>query len=226
MKKVICLLLVCAMLFGAASVWADDPFDLSYVRSHTSDYEIEVNESKNCAFIYSNLSIKDKAFTHPDSSDSYYSYLEWDILVLDYSKSSRYPIFRLWIVTVNESSYKNFTSVSFIFGGKEYTFTNIASSDRFEIKKGDYQQTMLVKFGFDNIDFVIDLLTYLETMVSAGNSNYDVKMILHGDVDYTISLSENNLLDFAKIATALTGCNGASMLGKATDPNPLTIRDA
>lgn len=219
MKKAISLLLVCLMLLGTVSaVMAEDVFDLTFVRDNPDNYDLDINEASDCAFVESTLEPKERAFTHKDESDALYSHLWFDALVLDYSKSTRYPVFRLWIVLCTENAYKYVDSVTFIVDGESFTFTGIDDSEWYEIKEGDYRQEMLIKFGKTNVSFLIALENFCKKVAADDYSgSYDVRMVLHGREDIETTLGLNFLIDFLRIRNVMLNCNGLAFLDKAIE---------
>ena len=224
MKKSLCLILVCLLLFSAVSsvFAADEAFDLSYVRGSSDIYTIDVNTDSDVAFVESAMTVKERAFSHRDESDALYSYVWFDMLVVDYSKASRYPVFRMWISLCTETGYKDITSVTFTVDGQEFTFSRISDDAWYSMKEDDYRQQMLIKFGTGNDAFIIALERYINKILADGYSgSADVRMVLHGAEEIETSLSLPFLLDFSYLKTAMLRTNGVKYMDKAND-TPMT----
>ena len=223
MRKIFCMLLVCFLLFGTVPMAAaDDPFDLTYVYSRSDDYDVSTDTEEDVTFVTSNMTVKELAFSHADESDSFYSYVWHDMLVIDSSQRTRYPVFRMWISVATEMDYKYISSVTFIVDGQEFTFSDIDDNDWFSMNKGDYVQKLLIKFGESNIDFLIAVERFCNKVAQDDYAgDYSVRMILHGRRDFTGAsdteavLGLPFLVDFTRIKNAFLNCNGFQFLGKS-----------
>ena len=98
MKKFFSFFLAMALLCSCASSLADG-YDVSYVKDHSNVFTIDVDEDSGIAFVESTLSTKDCSFVHKYESDYRYSSTMFDVLVVNYEKSTAYPVPRLWITT-------------------------------------------------------------------------------------------------------------------------------
>lgn len=229
MKKTICVILTFMMLFGAvSSVFAEDePFDLSFARDNSNIYELDVDLDNDCAFVTSTLSAKDRSFTHSNESDSMYSSTEFDLLVLNYLENTRFPVFRLWIMLSTETDYEYITSATFTFEGKSYTFSDIADKEWFtKNDSGDYMQKVLIKFGLDDIEFIMALLEYEQKWLAANyDDSFTVKLVLHGAENIETTLGKQFLYDFTAIQIALSQTNGVQFINK-TVSTPMKVVSA
>ena len=203
MKKSFTLILALALLFSCASSLADG-YDMSYIRENSTVFTIDVNDDSGVAFVESTLSVKDRSFVHRHESDHRYSSTKFDVLVINYGRSTAYPVPRLWI-TYCANEYIYYDSVTFTVNGRDYTFTGISDPDwRSEDEKGVVEEA-LIKFGTQGVDFLFALKDYRGNFSSYAElmderSGPKIKMILHGiDEDVNVTLGGGFLLDFTYI---------------------------
>lgn len=220
MKKLSLLLAVLLLFTCCGSALAED-FDLSFVRSKTSLYEIDVEIEDDIAFIDSTLSASDRSFVHKYESSTRYSTTEFDMLVIQYLKSTAYPVFRLWITYCADNDYLNINAVTFTIGDKKYTFTDIADTDWYVHDEKGYVEQVLIKFDLNNTDFLLAL----EGLLPETLEEFDgitIPMTLHGREDIQVELGGGFLLDFFVMEQAMIKSNGVGYFEKAHG-SPLKI---
>ena len=229
MKKLFSLFLALALLCSCASSLAAG-YDMSYIRDYDSLFTVDVNDDEGVAFVESVLSASERSFVHKYESDYRYSSTMFDILVIDYDKSSAYPIARLWI-TYCADEYIYYDSVTFTLDGKDYTFTGISDPDwRSEDEKGVVEKALII-FGTDNLEFLAALQDYREQFGSYDElidevNGPKVKMVLHGrNEDIAVTLGGGFMLDFALIIEgAFLETNGLDYIDKVTTSTSMTVK--
>ncbi len=222
-KRLVALALSLVLMLTIVSpAVADDGFDISYIRKNDKIFEISVNDEEEIAFITTVISVADRSFTHEYESKTRYSYLESDILVLDYYSDNPEGILRTWIV-YSADEFLYITSVSFFVNGKEYIFSGIADSEwHYEFDDG-IMEKVLIKYGAegsaDFLDAVID-----EGIKSNDDENYspEIKMVLHGTKDVTVNLGRYPILDLTLITLTWVMANGTV----PSTPSTLKVVDA
>lgn len=157
----------------------------------------------------------DLDFVHKYDSQTKYSFTQFDILVIDYlSPAKAYPVHRLWIYYSADNYHQYITAVTFNINGTKYTFSGVADASRYEVTDGVYQESLLIKFDWDNLDF----LAALEKLIPEDLDNLDsikIPMTLHGVEDITVDLDGRFLLDFMFIRLAMLNTNSTNFLDKA-----------
>lgn len=215
MKKLCMLLalLLCVCLVTASA----EEYDLSFVRENSKYYEldVEIEDGTGFAFVESVMQPGDLDFVHKYDSQTKYSFTQFDILVIDYlSPAKAYPVHRLWIYYSADNYHQYITAVTFNINGTKYTFSGVADASRYEVTDGVYQESLLIKFDWDNLDF----LAALEKLIPEDLDNLDsikIPMTLHGVEDITVDLDGRFLLDFMFIRLAMLNTNSTNFLDKA-----------
>ncbi len=221
MKKILSLILALALLCPCASSLAAG-YDMSYIRQNDNVFTVDVNDDTGVAFVQSVLTAKECSFVHKYESKYRYSYVYFDILVVNYGKSTAYPVPRLWI-TYCADEYIYYDSVTFTLNGRDYTFTGISDPEwRSKDEKG-VQEEALIKFGTDNYDFVRALQNYRKNFPSYNElmdetNGPKIKMVLHGrNEDITVTLGGGFMRDFGcVIEGAYMQTNGPAYLDRVT----------
>lgn len=225
MKKLLSLtlavLLLCASVPAAAAT-----MDLSNIRDNPKIFTIDVNTDDDVAFVESTMSAEDRSFVHKYESSNRYSTTKFDILVLNYSEpADSYPVMRLWVTYCADDAFLNISSVTFIIGEDEYTFTDVADEDWLVKDDNGYMENVLIKLGWENIGFTIRMEEPFENVSNyveaAGNTT--CRMILHGREDVEVELGKGFFLDFLLIKTGMISINGLEFLEKA-NCTPMTTR--
>jgi hypothetical protein len=214
MKKLILFLLVATLLCSLSPAMAAT-IDLSAIQAQDNLYTVDISDDGDAAFIESNLSAEARSFVHKYESSTLYSSTEFDVLIVDYQQSSNYPVFRLWIVYCADNGYINADSVTFQVGKKQFTFTDISDEDWLTYdKENGYMEEMLIRFGEDNVDFLLALEEAIkgksesvETLNEVG-----IKMVLHGKEDLVVELGSGFLLDFMALKSAWLDLDGVSYI--------------
>lgn len=223
MKKLVSLCLAIVCLLACMPVHAAE-MDLSFVRENENIFTIDVDVENDVAFVESKLSVADRAFVHQYDSSTRYSSTQFDVLVLDYLKSSAYPIYRLWITYCADDAYLNITSVSFIIGDQKYTFSDIADADWYTHDDKGYREQVLIKFDEDTLKFLAALEDLTPTSFD-DFEGYKLKMILHGREDVEVELGRGFGLDFFCTSKALINIGGLDFLEKCNG-STLKVTDA
>ena len=160
MKQFFAFILALALLFSC-SVSLAAGYDLSYAKSKSGVFTVDEDTDRDVAFIESTLSVSDRSFVHKYESDYRYSSTMFDILVVDCSRSTSYPVPRLWI-TYCADNYLYYDSVTFTIDGTDYTFSGISDSDWRTKDENGVVEEVLIKFGTEALPFLGAMETLYE----------------------------------------------------------------
>ncbi|MBP3650792.1 MAG: hypothetical protein J6K73_13545 [Clostridia bacterium] len=213
MKKFFALLLV-FLLLASVSTAVAKVLDLSPIEAKSGLYTIDVSEDGDSAFIETTLSSEERSFTHQYESSKLYSTTLFDVLVVNYQKSTNYPIFRLWITYCADDAFQHFDAVTISLGNKRYTFTDVSDPEwLIEDEENGYIEDLLIRFGKDNVSFLKDLEEAIGNKTTLEQlEQMDVRAVLHGDEDIEIELGSNFLLDFLGMKSAWLTLEGLDYL--------------
>ena len=153
---------------------------------------------------------------------------QFDILVIDYSQDA-YPIFRLWI-NYTADEFNNITGATFTLDGKRYSFSGISGSDRQYDFDVCVLESLLIRFGNDNSEFLSALFSYSQKyfdddMTPHNLEQVAIPLVLHGDEVIETTLGGSFLLDFVVMATALLSVGDEAFLSYATS-TPMKVSDS
>lgn len=219
-KKLVALFLSLTLLLTAAfPALATSVLDLSPFRDEEY-FDISVDTDSEVAFITTKLPVSDRAYVHDLESDVRYSSFESDVLVLDYFSSKPYGILRTWIRYAADD-FLNITSVSFIIGKQQFTFSGVADKDWHEQYDNGIVETVLIKYGgtADMATFLLAVSEEIGKRMEDETYVPDVKMILHGTKDVTATVTDGPLLDlYVMMVTFIEGN------GDLSDASPTTLK--
>ena len=188
----------------------DDDFSEEYIQDspYMANGQVFFEDKNDNRYLYNNFTAEELSFSHDMESDNYYSYADFDIVILDPDTEHPLPILRLWITMVTKEKPVNIHSVTFTTGGRDYTFSELSDPEDIIEGEGEYEQTMLIRFDADSQWFltqaVMNHLLGDETM----------KAVFHGDVDMEVEFGEHfwNVLsiyfDLYTNSDAATNLNG------------------
>ncbi len=227
MKQFFAFILALALLFSC-SVSLAAGYDLSYAKSKSGVFTVDEDTDRDVAFIESTLSVSDRSFVHKYESDYRYSSTMFDILVVDCSRSTSYPVPRLWI-TYCADNYLYYDSVTFTIDGTDYTFSGISDSDWRTKDENGVVEEVLIKFGTEALPFLGAMETLYEKYPSYDElmdetNGPKIKMVLHGrNEDVRVTLGSGFVLDFALIIEgAYLNTNGLDYIDKVNS-STLTV---
>lgn len=209
-KRILIAVLALLMAFTAFG----ETFDLAPIRAN-ENVTIDVNAEADVAFVESVLSVANRSFTHSKESAIRYSSTMWDLILINYFENDVYPVLRCHIYLSTDDKPYYITSATITIGGKDYTFSGISDPEWFTDYGDGHNQSMLIKFGVDNLDFLLALDTAFEGVNSDNLEEVRFDMVLHGTEDITAQLDAGFLLDFKVIENAFLDGNGLSFLDKA-----------
>lgn len=179
-------------------------------------------------------SVKDMSFKHTYECDAHYSYAYTDFIILDYEKESQYPVWRVWVEYCGTKKL-NIHSATFTLNGKNYTFGGLKDTDRFETKnEGCEAQTLMIKLGSENIDFIIAMEEYRTLLCPEKfntqyvEDNTDITLTLHGETeDVTVKLPGRFAVEFFTMSTLYVNCGDISdYIMTPNNQTKLTVTDA
>lgn len=222
MKKFVALLSACLMIALSMSGAFAATLNLTYPQNNPDIYTIDVNEAGTAVFVETVLTAKDRHFTHKYESDYYWSSTQFDVLGVNYGTTDAYPVWRVWIVYANDKSFKNIDSVTFVLEGTSYTFTDISDPDWLTQNETSYLEEMLIKFGMDNLDFVVALEQYCNKLDDV--DDFSCTLILHAaNEDISVTLGGGFALDFVLTKQAYIEMDGLDTIDKVI-ATPMTIK--
>ncbi len=238
MKKwtalVLCLVLICSCFSvvsaESAGGEATAAYDISSVTDNNDMYTVDVDEANGVAFVESNIPASMEAFTHKYESESRYSSMHFDILVVDYGTKKAIPALRL-LATYCADEFLNINSVTFTLDGMDYTFSDVAVEQAKVKDEEGAAENLIIKFGNENATFLVAV----ENLIT-GFSNLDdlldetkapkIKMVLHGDEDVEATLGGIFLVDFIFICEQVFLQTGGVSYMKYVEGNPMTVTAA
>lgn len=221
MKKFVALLSAVLMIVLSMSSAFAASLNLTYVRNNPDIFTIDLNSAGNAVFVETVLTAKDRHFLHKYESDYYWSSTQFDVLGLGYGTNDAYPVWRLWIVYANDIGYQYIDSVTFILEGKSYTFTDIDDPDWLTHNETSYLEELLIKFGLENLDFVVALEQYCNKLEDV--DDFQCTLILHGREDITVTLGGGFALDFVLTKKAYIEMDGLDTIDRVGS-TPMTTR--
>lgn len=221
MKKLFVLLTACMLLVLPMSAAFAASLNLTYVQENSDIFTIDPNDTGDAVFVETVLTAEDRHFTHKYESDYYWSSTQFDVLGLGYGTNDAYPVWRLWIVYANDISFQNIDSVTFVLGGMSYTFTDIDDPDWMTKNDTSYLEEMLIKFGVDNLEFVVALEEYCNSLENV--EDFTCTLILHGDEDITVTLGSGFALDFVLTKKAYLEMDGLDTIDRVGS-TPMTMK--
>ena len=227
MKRWLLILNCLIALLLPVHSFAVDDFDLTYVRD-SDNYTIEVDQKNDVAFVECVLDTAARSFHHKYENDFLYSSTQWDMIVINYFETNSYPVLRLWI-NYTADDYLNINAVSFDIEGKRYTFSGISSSDRIKSVTNGISESLLIRFGNENTDFLVALLGYIldrEDILKDSSrwSELQIPMKLYGAETVDVTLGVNFVADAFGMLNAWLNSNGATYLSKVfAEPMKVTV---
>ena len=220
MKKLVALIAVLMLAMTVSTAFAAT-LDLSYPLNKPDVYTVEPSEDGSVVFIETVLTASDRHFTHKYESDYYWSSTQFDVLGLGYGEDYGYPVWRVWVIFANDIGYQNINSVTFVVQGTSYTFTDISDPDWQNKLNNSYLEECLIKFGMDNLEFVVALEQYVNSLEDV--DDFTATLILHGDEDIEVTLGGAFALDFALTKQCYLEMNGLDTISEVT-ATPMTIK--
>lgn len=219
MKKCLAFLVTTLLLLSSVSVAFAAKLDLSPIEAKTNLYTVDIDEDNESAFIETVLTAAQRSFTHKYESSTLYSTTMFDVLVVDYGKTTNYPIIRLWISYCADDAFQNIDSVTIALGNKQYTFADVSDPDWLvHDEETGYLEEVLIRFNEDNLAF----LTALEELANSCEHDIEkmdqagIKLVLHGDEDIQADLGSGFLLDFLAIKDAWLTLDGLNYIDEAS----------
>lgn len=210
MKKLLLFLLVATLLVSITPAMAAT-IDLSGIQAQDNLYTVDINNDGDAAFIESQLSSENRSFTHKYENSKLYSTTKFDVLIVDYQQSSSYPVFRLWVTYCADNAYQNIDSITFQVDKKQFTFSDVSDEDWLSYdKENGYMEEMLIRFGEDNLDFLLALEEAIKGKSDTVEAldDVEIKMVLHGKEDIVVELGTGFLLDFMVLKSAWLEVDG------------------
>ena len=229
MKKTAVLLLILALALLPALTAAETAkevpafFDVSYFTENDGVFAISVSEDGETAVVTTRETAQNLSFSTPYDSEGYYSVICPDISILNYPREeTRQAALRIRI-HYRGTKRLNLSSVTFVAGNSEYTFTDIIAPEVISAPADDTAAEDLVIVGGrgeSNARFLAEVLAAgveYSVMKYAGSEGQEAQppawtLILHGDEDLTVSLPEAFWSDMGMFALALSEMNAFSLI--------------
>ena len=173
---------------------------LSVFEEYPKVFLIDKDPEDDITFIETTTEARDRSFAHSFESDTYYSTIYPDIIVLHSSDPDRrFPVLRVWI-RYRGRARLNFTSAEFLADGRSYLLSDVSSPDRRTVRDdGTFTEDLLVQFGRDNLPL---LSVLMKKAVSYARDKYgddgnpdapkpEARLILHGARNLKVDLPES-----------------------------------
>ena len=205
-RIIACLLIVCILpvFYPAADA---DGFNLNPYTQYDTLFNIDVDTDSGVAFLETNEKTANLAFQHKYESNYLYSYIQSDVLVLNYFSSDRYPVLRTWITYCADNA-QYIHSVSFEINGTTYTLSDVGDKDRVEKTDNGYRERLLIRYGKNNSDFFAEILSscigYLLNNDDENKKAPVMKMTLHGLENIEVYVPDTFWTDFGLLALPFT----------------------
>ena len=205
--------------------WNGGIFDMGVIENSPAvaegTLEISTSESTGSIFVTNNLPVESLAFSHDNESDEYYSYTDFDILVMDPDTDEVCPVLRMWIYLNTKEGFMDISSVTFTVMGKEYTFSELSEEDDFEEREKDFCQTMLIRFDQNSWSFLSDLA--MERAFAQLEGAEPMRVVFHGKQDLETEMGSNLLEPFALYWEMYEESNGMLCLDGYSG-NPMEVK--
>ena len=166
-----------------------------------------VTEKDDAAYVNNNYDAAFLSFSHDLESDNYYSYADFDVVVLNPGTADERPILRLWISLWTGGQAVREDSVTFTTGEKSYTFTELSDPDDFKQDGEDYKQTMLIRFDQDSLPFLVDL-DWNHLLLG----EQSIRVVFHGTEEIATELSDHFYDVFSAYWTLYYGADAENCL--------------
>ena len=217
MRKCIALVLTLALLVSCGAAFAEaetaaatetagTEFSTEIYAQYETLFTIDTDTEEDLTYIETVVTPQERAFTHKYESEYTYSCLQNDIIVIDSSKPEKIPVFRTWIYYYADKP-QHFNSVTFELNGKEYTFTDISKEEWVQQTDKEYEESVLIKYGTNNLDFFAEVLIASITYAFDEDENKTapvMKMTLHGDEEIEAEVPAGFWDDFALLGAPYT----------------------
>lgn len=183
-----------------------------------ADGGLYIQDVDDLFFVYNDFSPEFLSFTHAMESENYYSYADFDVVVLHAGETNERAILRLWMKLWTDGQPADISSVTFTTGGKSYTFTELSDPEDFQEDEGDYGQTMLIRFDQDSLPFLVDL----DWNRMMGEKSFQA--VFHGTEDIETELSDNFYEVFSAYWTLYFGSDAENSLD-GYHGNPMSVEE-
>ena len=204
------LLILCPLVFASAS----QPFDLSYIEN--SDYmkngRVYLEEKETATYIYSGFTSKETAISFAQESDSYYSYVDFDIAIFD-EEGVTLPILRLWFTLWTEGKPYDVDSLTVIGHRCQYTFSDLYRENFFKEDEGDFRQDVVLLFDFNSLQCLSELMRLRALVKASSDYAQTGRIIFHGTEDLVYVLDDHFWNIFDVYLDLYLSSNGSVSLG-------------
>ena len=217
MKKITLIILsVLLAVLPALSAFAAEPFSLDYIRNsqYVTDGTIKLDEEEaDYLFVQSSYSAEELAFTHTKESDEYYSWFDFDIIVLEPGTEEELPVLRLWFNLWTNEQFYDVSSVTFTCADHTFTFSELSDPEDYTEKEGQYRQEMLIRFNRSSLLFLSELMRIRSLMkVFPEWKDFTVKTVFHGTEEIETELGTSFWTLFDVFADLYINSNASSMI--------------
>lgn len=230
MKKLFAAILALIMILSLASALADPVFDMATYSEYDSLFDIQEDPESHNAFVMTKMETESLAYTHKYESDSLYSFIQSDIIVLDYDSAEAFPILRTWIYYCADEPL-GIESVSFVVDGITYTLTDVTDGDGGFVDERGSCEELLIIYGTDNWEFFTAMMANSISYASMSQNETDtvdppdMKMILHGKEDVEVDVPANCLFDYGLLAMPFLSSDDWLQFVLEMDGNPCEVID-
>ncbi len=228
MRPIALLLALCllgSILPALAEGSLQAPYSTQYFEDRPGIYRVSVQENGTFIDASPYYGTSEKSFVHAYESDDYYSYVYTDILVVT-SAEEPYPVLRTWII-YNGKQPVRAGSVTFVLDGTAYTFSNVGSEDRRKETDSGYKESLLIRYGSGNTDFIAAVRRIGAEIAAHMNEKGYIyptyTLTLHGSEDLTVTLDGRCIADAYLMMGGFVESGGPAYLEKAVSTK-LTVK--
>ena len=186
MKRIAVFLTVLVMLgTGAASAFAAEGLDYSFIESNPDTFVLEADDS-GTAFVSAKFDMP--SFRHAHSPEGYSSLFYSDIIIINYN-TEPVPIWRMWIASTSAEEL-GITGVTLTLPDSKATFSVKEDVTASQMDEGVVLEQFPIFVGSGNAAFWIWLMMKLEECQSYEDfQKVEMKGTLHtaaGDVEFDV----------------------------------------
>ncbi len=159
------------------------------------------------------FSAEDLHFEHKYDHPDYWSVMQSDILIVNYSGADPYPVMRTMLY-YNGTVPAGVNAVSFILGDRTFRLTGLELHKQMGMDRDRAYEAMLILYGPDTMAFADAVIAYAEEAAANGEQDtLQATMVLHGTEDLTVTLNAEPLLDLYHVASGFKAIGGPDYAG-------------
>lgn len=221
----LCLLLMSVSVFAEGTEAPLPAYSTEYFEQKPGIYRVSVQQNGTFIDASPYYGAAEKSFIHRYESDTHYSYVYSDILVVK-DDAGDYPVLRTWVI-YHGTQPIHAGSVTFVLDGASYTFSNVGAESRRVETDSDYKESLLIRYGSSNTEFIAAIRRIGAEIAAHMNEKGYVyptyTLILHGKEDLTVALDGRCIADAYLMMGGFVESGGPAYLDKAVSTK-LTVK--